>query len=89
MINIKLPLKIKFIFNVFFCFAMFFSLASCQEKQPEDTSVPGGLSGLNHTKVAIIAFYVDGEWGGIFVQWAVGENRVLCFYAARVSQGRP
>jgi hypothetical protein len=78
MINIKLPLKMKFISKVFFCFAIFFSLASCQEKQPEDTSVPGGLTGLNHTKVGIPAFYVNGEWGGDLDAMGGGGSTTCC-----------
>ncbi|MGL4605676.1 MAG: DUF3304 domain-containing protein [Iodobacter sp.] len=76
--NAKIDLNMKLILKILLCFSIIFILASCQEKHPEDTRVPGGLTGLNHTKVAIISFYVDGQWGGNIRAMGGGGKTVCC-----------
>jgi len=39
-------------------------MAACHQKEEKDEGVPAGITGINHTRTYIAAFYVDGTWGG-------------------------
>ena len=46
--------------------AVAFAISACQADKapPESEGVPAGITGINHTRTFIAAFYVDSAWGG-------------------------
>ncbi|WP_293936380.1 DUF3304 domain-containing protein [Iodobacter sp.] len=72
----------KIILKLFISIMTIAILTACPSKE-EDNTVLGRLTGLNHTKVAIITFYVNDAWGGNIRAMRGGGETTCCVVMPR------